>query len=270
MNLNHAVVDFVKVSDVVIPDTFFNRLTTGVSELDDIFGGGLIPGYVVTIRSKPGVGKSTITLTLSELLHNRGYNVGYASGEENAPQIAFACKRLGITNLKISTETDVDVLASRMDEFDVLVIDSFQCLTVSQKLSKPRKNEYIITNLVNKAKDNNCTLIFIVQLNSDGTIKGGTDLPYAVDTNIEILSDKDDKSKRIIRVEKSRMGGVGDHITHLTSTGYAFHNKQNTIVTKKKLDKDWADIFLEYAWTAISGYAIKKFNEKFGTKRKEK
>src|SRR5687768_14067919 len=38
------------------------RLTTGMSELDRVLGGGLVPGGVVLIGGDPGIGKSTLLL----------------------------------------------------------------------------------------------------------------------------------------------------------------------------------------------------------------
>src|SRR3954451_7667085 len=36
----------------------FERLTTGIGELDRILGGGLVPGSLVLIGGSPGIGKS--------------------------------------------------------------------------------------------------------------------------------------------------------------------------------------------------------------------
>ncbi|MDQ6775119.1 MAG: DNA repair protein RadA, partial [Actinomycetota bacterium] len=37
------------------------RLSTGVGELDNVLGGGLVPGSLVLIGGAPGIGKSTLT-----------------------------------------------------------------------------------------------------------------------------------------------------------------------------------------------------------------
>ena len=37
------------------------RLSTGIGELDNVLGGGLVPGSLVLIGGSPGVGKSTLT-----------------------------------------------------------------------------------------------------------------------------------------------------------------------------------------------------------------
>jgi predicted ATP-dependent serine protease len=233
MNLNHAVVDFVKVSEVVIPDAFFNRIKTEVDEIDAIFGDGILPGMTATIMAKPGVGKSIFCLTLGELLVNKDYSVGYASGEEAVAQIAYNCRRLNITNLPISTKTDVDELAQKIEELDVLIIDSFQCLTEKNGLNSKARIKYFIDTLVKKAKDASCAIIFIVQMNVDGTIKGGTTLPYAVDCNILIQKDKDlPSSHRIISTYKNRFGATLDHLAEMTESGYMFMGEHNGEVSE--------------------------------------
>ena len=47
MNLGFETVKFTKVSDVVIPDTFFNRLETPVEALNAIFGTGILQGSTI-------------------------------------------------------------------------------------------------------------------------------------------------------------------------------------------------------------------------------
>ena len=42
------------------------RLVTGISEIDDVLGGGLVAGSVNLIAGQPGIGKSTLLLQLSE------------------------------------------------------------------------------------------------------------------------------------------------------------------------------------------------------------
>ena len=38
------------------------RIPTGVSELDRVLGGGIVPGSLVLIGGEPGIGKSTLVL----------------------------------------------------------------------------------------------------------------------------------------------------------------------------------------------------------------
>lgn len=227
MNLAIAPSPFTKISDITIPDIFFNRLKTGVDELDSIFGMGLLPGSTITLKALPGVGKSVFSLTLSELLSNQGYDVAYSSGEEDIRQLAYNCKRLGISNTKVGNITDVDEILDTMPDNDFMVIDSFQTLTTKKQLNSREKTKYFNDNLVRVAKEHNCTLLFIVQELADGTIRGGTSLLYAVDVNMQILKNKENKDSRIFDVYKNRFGATMQHEARFGSSGYEFIGEYN-------------------------------------------
>src|SRR3954468_2422799 len=63
------------------------RLSTGIGELDQILGGGLVPGSLVLIGGSPGIGKSTLTSMALGNLQGAGRQTLYVSGEESAAQI---------------------------------------------------------------------------------------------------------------------------------------------------------------------------------------
>ena len=223
MNLALEKTPFTKISDIEIPDIFFNRLDTGNDELNSIFGdGGILPGSTITLKALPGVGKSVFALTLSEMLTNRGYKVAYSSGEEDIRQLAYNCKRLSVTETEVGGITDVDELLDIMADKDFMVIDSFQTLTTEQDLNSRARVKYFIDNLVRQAKVHECALMFIVQETVDGSIRGGTTLPYAVDVNLQILKDKEDKNIRIIDTYKNRFGATMLHHANFGFNGYEF------------------------------------------------
>jgi predicted ATP-dependent serine protease len=222
VNLGYDKKTFTKISDVKIPEIFYNRFKTGIDALDEIFGGGLLPGSTITLKARPGVGKSVFALSLAELLTKAGYTVGYTSGEESQEQLAFNCARLKVEDLQVATITDVTEILEHLPDMDFMVIDSFQTLTANLDLSNKQKTEYFINNLVRKAKDNHCTLLFIVQETSSGEIRGGPTLLYAVDVNMEILKCKLDKDVRIISNYKNRCGPIGDHGAKFGKDGYEF------------------------------------------------
>ena len=69
------------------------RLTSGISEVDTVFGGGIVAGSVNLIAGQPGIGKSTLLLQLAHDLAKK-YKVLYVSGEESAHQIGLRAERL--------------------------------------------------------------------------------------------------------------------------------------------------------------------------------
>ncbi|HHE47429.1 MAG TPA: DNA repair protein RadA, partial [Candidatus Acetothermia bacterium] len=72
------------------------RLSCGLSEVDRLLGGGLIPGSVILFGGEPGIGKSTLLLQIAGELAARYGRVLYVSGEEAPAQVKLRAKRLGI------------------------------------------------------------------------------------------------------------------------------------------------------------------------------
>src|SRR4030042_1568557 len=69
-----------------------SRINTGISELNRILGGGMVPGSTVLIAGEPGIGKSTLALQLALLISD--LKILYISGEESAAQIRECSSRL--------------------------------------------------------------------------------------------------------------------------------------------------------------------------------
>ena len=63
------------------------RLSTGIGELDNVLGGGIVPGSLVLIGGAPGIGKSTLTTMALANLVAAGRRTLYVSAEESAAQI---------------------------------------------------------------------------------------------------------------------------------------------------------------------------------------
>ena len=72
-----------------------DRVKTELGELDQVLGGGLVPGSVILLSGDPGIGKSTLVLQLAALL-SANKKVLYVSGEESAAQIKLRADRLGV------------------------------------------------------------------------------------------------------------------------------------------------------------------------------
>jgi predicted ATP-dependent serine protease len=235
MYLSIEKTSFTKVSDIVIPSIFYRRLKSGVAELDSMFGEGILPGSAFTITAQAGCGKTTLLLQVMEALANNGYDVGYASGEENQYQLAFTCKRLSVSNVQIANETDIDSLADAMKDLDVLVVDSFQALTTRNKLNHAELERYAVTTLLKAAKENECALFIIMHLTKDGKLKGSTLVPHAVDVNMMItMDDEGDEQDRIISTYKNRFGPCQDYQSTMTSTGFKISGKREVVKAESK------------------------------------
>ena len=66
------------------------RIATGLSELDRVLGGGIVPGSLILLGGEPGIGKSTLALQLATLISP----TLYLSGEESVGQIKLRADRL--------------------------------------------------------------------------------------------------------------------------------------------------------------------------------
>ena len=108
------------------------RIHTGLSELDRVLGGGIVPGSLVLIGGDPGIGKSTILLQICEYL-GQERRILYVSGEESQSQIKLRADRLSVRteNLKLYTETNMSLICDCIlrEKPDILIVDSVQtCL----------------------------------------------------------------------------------------------------------------------------------------------
>lgn len=225
MNLDINTTSFRKVSKIKIPDIFNRRLRTGVTKMDDMLGGGFLPGSSFTLCATAGCGKTTLMLQTLDSMVGQGYKVAYASGEESIFQLAHTCNRLKVTNVDIANETDVETLVNVMKDYDMLVVDSFQALTTRKAKGFRAVEKHAIQTLVKAAKDSECVLGMIMHLTKSGELKGSTIVPHTVDMNIKVapMPDTDDETARLVYIDgKNRFGPLGDFEATLGHAGYDF------------------------------------------------
>src|SRR4030067_1890272 len=112
----------------------YQRVRSGISELDRVLGGGIVPGSGRLRAGAPGIGKSTLLLQLSSALRTL-----YVSGEESGQQVRIRFDRLGQkgNNLLLFTETDVDdiLAAAKEVEYQILVVDLIQNTVTNDLIS---------------------------------------------------------------------------------------------------------------------------------------
>ncbi|MSX27536.1 MAG: AAA family ATPase, partial [Actinobacteria bacterium] len=109
--------------------------SSGVSELDRVLGGGLVPGAAILLAGEPGVGKSTLLLTVAAETAKQGILSLYISGEESASQVRLRAERLNAIdkNLWLAAESDLGAVIAHIDSVkpELLVIDSIQTISSS-------------------------------------------------------------------------------------------------------------------------------------------
>lgn len=223
MIIDHTKTKLTKISDVIVPDLFFNRMRTGIKQLDTIYGGeGILPGSVSTIAAAPGSGKTTLLLQLCESLSSNGYKTAYITGEESIEMIAYTSRRLKIKNVYVANETDLNKIISFMEDMDFVVFDSYPCLSENGERLNRTAQESAISKLVGVCKQCETAMCIILHITKNGMYKGSTTIPHAVDINMEITVDEDDSFLRTISTTKNRYGTLAEVSMYFGHSGFDF------------------------------------------------
>ncbi|MFC4946792.1 DNA repair protein RadA [Pseudonocardia sp. GCM10023141] len=182
---------------------------TGVSELDRVLGGGLVPGAVVLLAGEPGVGKSTLLL---EVAAQRGRRVLYVTGEESAGQVRLRAERTGAVHdeLYLAAESDLGAIVGHIDELrpELLVVDSIQTMSSSEVDGAPggvTQTRAVTVGLTALAKDRGLPVILVGHVTKDGSIAGPRVLEHLVDVVLSFEGDKH-STLRMVRGVKNRFG----------------------------------------------------------------
>jgi len=147
---------------------------TGVSELDRVLGGGLVPGAAILLAGEPGVGKSTLLLSVAAQSAAKGIPALYISGEESASQVRLRAERIKAIDpqLFLASETDLGAVIAHIDAV---------------------KPQLVIT------------LLLVGHVTKDGSIAGPRLLEHIVDVVLQFEGERHSRL-RLIRAIKNRFG----------------------------------------------------------------
>lgn len=231
----------VLLRDIEIKDS--SRIKTGIEELDRVLGGGIVSGSVVLIGGDPGIGKSTISLQISNQLVRLGKTVLYVSGEESVIQTKMRSKRLGQGikdgDLYIVNQTDLSYIVEYIKKLkpDLVIIDSIQVIfdpTIASSagsVSQVRECAGILTQL---AKTTGTPIFIIGHVTKEGTIAGPRVLEHIVDTVLYFEGDRF-AIYRILRAVKNRFGSTNEiGVFEMTSEGLKEVNNPSEIFLSEK------------------------------------
>jgi DNA repair protein RadA/Sms len=189
------------------------RLPTGLTELDRVLGGGLVPGSAVLVGGEPGIGKSTLLLQAAAKLAESGVRVIYLSGEEAPAQVRMRAARLGLAAAPVAlgTETNLANIIATLGSAAppaLIVIDSVQTLWSEGVEAAPGTISQLrgcASALISHAKASGSTLVLVGHVTKDGQIAGPKVIEHMVDTvvSFEGLSGH---QFRILRAMKNRFG----------------------------------------------------------------
>ncbi len=229
------------LGDITLDESI--RYKTGMTELDNVLGGGLVKGSLVLIGGDPGIGKSTISLQASGTLAKTGLKTLYASSEESGSQIKMRSERLGVDseNLYIQAETNIEEIQMGIDATspDVVVIDSIQAvysMNISSSTGSVSQVRECCSILMNLAKCKGITIILISHVTKDGVIAGPKVLEHMVDTVLYFEGDRY-KSYRILRTMKNRFGSTNEiGIFNMENTGLTEVSNPSELFLSERTD----------------------------------
>lgn len=209
-----------------IDPTSFAVRPTGISELDRVLGGGLVPGSVTLLGGEPGIGKSTVLLQAGAEVAAAGGRVLYLSGEESAQQVRLRAERLGALHPQVwlATEIALPQVLGAIDEVepDLVVIDSVQTLLDPDLTSAPGSVAQVrdcTLRLVQEAKRRGCAVVLVGHVTKDGALAGPRVLEHMVDTVLSFEGDRH-HALRLLRVLKHRFGSTQElGLFEMTETG---------------------------------------------------
>lgn len=191
------------------------RLLSGVKEVDEVLGGGLVAGSVNLIAGQPGIGKSTLLLQLAHDLA-RNYPVLYVSGEESAHQIGIRASRIGTKakQLQLATSTVADDIAATISDgkYKAVIVDSIQTISCNA-IASPAGTISQITNsthlLSAAAKQAETALVLVGHVTKEGSIAGPKVLEHVVDVVLQLEGDRYGGFK-VLRAVKNRYGTTSE------------------------------------------------------------
>ena len=203
--------DEVKNSQNDLPTR--SRVSTCLSECDNVLGGGLYPQSLNLLVGDPGVGKSTLSLQIARnIAEKTDGTVLIVSGEESAWQVLSRLKRFGTEpkNLKIANSNSIDDVYTTCQKMQprLLVVDSVQTF-VSQNLPSAGGSlvqvRAVTEVLMTVAKKMHIPVLLIGQVTKEGTMAGPQTLAHLVDVVMQISGDSD-HDLRLLQCSKNRFG----------------------------------------------------------------
>jgi len=199
------------------------RLSTGLTELDRVLGGGIVPGSVVLVGGDPGIGKSTLLTQVAHAISLSGSAL-YVSGEESAHQVRLRCERLGALSdgLLAVSETDLHSIVAHISAVEpaLTVVDSIQTCRDDTLDSAPGTVTQVrecALALTRVAKASGRPIILIGHVTKEGAVAGPRVLEHMVDAVVTFEGDRH-SSHRILRCTKNRFGST-DEIALLEMRG---------------------------------------------------
>lgn len=186
--------------------------SSGIDEFDRVLGGGFVPGAVLLLAGEPGVGKSTLLLSVAAAWAEAGHRSLYLTGEESAAQVRLRAERINAmsANLYLAAETDLGAALGTIETCapSLLIVDSVQTFSsadidgVAGGVSQVKE---VAATLIATAKSRTMTTVIVGHVTKDGSVAGPRTLEHLVDVVLQFEGDRH-TSLRTVRAVKNRYG----------------------------------------------------------------
>lgn len=191
----------------------YDRTSSGISEFDNVLGGGIVAGSLVLLGGDPGIGKSTLLTQIAAHLSAK-HKVLYFSAEESCSQVKMRAERLNLAseNMLILNETCIDGLESELDGVEFCIIDSIQAVytdDLSSSSGSVGQVRECASKLMRIAKSRGITFFIVGHVTKEGALAGPKVLEHIMDT-VLYFEGENQENFRILRAVKNRFGNVAE------------------------------------------------------------
>ena len=191
----------------------YGRTPSGISEFDNVVGGGIVKGSLILLGGDPGIGKSTLLTQIAAHL-SQEHRVLYFAAEESCAQVNLRTEGLGLSseNLLLLNETCIDGLEDELDGVEFCVIDSIQAVYTDDLTSSAGSVGQVrecASRIMRLAKGRGITFFIIGHVTKEGALAGPKVLEHIMDT-VLYFEGENQENYRILRSVKNRFGNVSE------------------------------------------------------------
>lgn len=195
----------------------YERMDTGIGELNRVLGGGMVKGSLVLISGEPGIGKSTIIMQTAANIAMQGKTVLYVSGEESEEQIKMRADRICDIlpdGLYVISETNMENIEQICESVkpDFLIIDSIQTTYSGTLDSAPGSVSQVRVcgnQLMKLGKTGAIPIFIVAHVTKNGELAGPKTVEHLVDCVLNFTGERD-QDFRILRSYKNRFGTTSE------------------------------------------------------------